>query len=143
MIAIAECVEDCHCTVYRQVTIAGSTVAVQGLMLLSPAVDVPRTLLLRIMEMLQGLVLPFFPHWRIVPSPPIDAVTEDPKLVSPPLTGCDMSKGTKFKILLERCHMVVNALGIKVIREQVKQCCHATRYSKQLSRTSIALGLCK
>jgi hypothetical protein len=62
----------------------GSTIAVQGLMLLSPAIDVPRTLLLRIMEMLQGLVLPFFPYWRIVPSPPIDAVTEDPQLVSAP-----------------------------------------------------------
>ena len=53
----------------------------QGLMLLSPAIDVPRTLLLRIMEMLQGLVLPYFPHWRIVPSPPIHVVTGDPKLV--------------------------------------------------------------
>ncbi|CAK0736685.1 hypothetical protein CVIRNUC_000786 [Coccomyxa viridis] len=52
----------------------------QGLMLLSPAIDVPRTLLLRVMEMLQGLVLPYFPHWRIVPSPPIHVVTEDPKL---------------------------------------------------------------
>ena len=50
-------------------------------MLLSPAIDVPRTLLLRVMEMLQGLVLPYFPHWRIVPSPPIHVVTEDPKLV--------------------------------------------------------------
>ena len=50
-------------------------------MLLSPAIDVPRTLLLRIMEMLQGLVLPYFPHWRIVPSPPIHVVTENPKLV--------------------------------------------------------------
>ena len=38
-------------------------------MLLSPAIDVPRTLLLRVMEMLQGLVLPYFPHWRIVPLP--------------------------------------------------------------------------
>ena len=94
MIAIADCVEDRHCTVYRQVSIAGSTVAVQGLMLLSPAIDVPRTLLLRIMEMLQGLVLPFFPHWRIVPSPPMDAVTEDPKLVSPSSTGFDAPKGT-------------------------------------------------
>ena len=55
----------------------------QGLMLLSPAIDVPRTLLLRVMEMLQGLVLPYFPHWRIVPSPPIHVVTEDPKLVRP------------------------------------------------------------
>ena len=55
--------------------------ALQGLMLLSPAIDVPRTLLLRVMEMLQGLVLPYFPHWRIVPSPPIHVVTEDPKLV--------------------------------------------------------------
>ena len=58
-------------------------VILQGLMLLSPAIDVPRTLLLRIMEMLQGLVLPYFPHWRIVPSPPIHVVTEDPKLVRP------------------------------------------------------------
>jgi len=56
-------------------------VLLQGLMLLSPAIDVPRTLLLRIMEMLQGLVLPFFPHWRIVPSPPLHVVTEDLKLV--------------------------------------------------------------
>lgn len=46
------------------------------------------------MEMLQGLVLPFFPHWRIVPSPPIDAVTEDPKLVSPLFIAFDMPKGT-------------------------------------------------
>lgn len=52
-------------------------------MLLAPAIDVPRTLLLRIMEMLQGLVLPFFPYWRIVPSPPLHVVTGDPKLVSP------------------------------------------------------------
>jgi len=58
-------------------------VLLQGLMLLSPAIDVPRTLLLRIMEMLQGLVLPFFPHWRIVPSPPLHVVTEDLKLVRP------------------------------------------------------------
>ena len=56
----------------------------QGILLLSPAIDVPRTLLLRVMEMLQGLVLPFFPHWRIVPSPPISVITEDPKLVRPP-----------------------------------------------------------
>ena len=39
--------------------------------------------------------------------------------------------------------MVINALGIKVVREQVKHCCRATQYSKQLSKMSIALGLCE
>ena len=54
---------------------------VQGLLLLSPAIEVQRTVVLRVMAMLQGLVLPFFPHWRIVPSPPIHVITEDPRLV--------------------------------------------------------------
>ena len=82
-------------------------------MLLSPAIDVPRTLLLRVMEMLQGLVLPYFPHWRIVPSPPIHVVTEDPKLVRPLSLSTLLPQHHAFMCLPTCCAVPACLLGVK------------------------------
>ncbi|EIE26115.1 alpha/beta-hydrolase [Coccomyxa subellipsoidea C-169] len=48
-----------------------------GLLLLSPAIDVPRTLVLRVMSAVQSVIAPLIPGWRIVPQPTLDMVTED------------------------------------------------------------------
>jgi hypothetical protein len=56
----------------------------QGLVLLSPSIDVPRTIVLQVMAALQGIILPFVPRLRIVPPPTLEMVSEDPKMVSTP-----------------------------------------------------------
>ena len=53
----------------------------QGVLLLSPSIDVPRTLVLRVMAAIQSVILPLAPFWRVVPSPPIEIVTADIALV--------------------------------------------------------------
>ena len=53
----------------------------QGLLLLSPSIDVPRTLTLRIMAAIQSIVLQLAPYWRIVPRPALEIVTADLALV--------------------------------------------------------------
>ena len=56
----------------------------QGLLLLSPSIDVPRTLLLRVMSMIQGIILLVAPAWRVVPAPSLQDVTNDADVVSLP-----------------------------------------------------------
>ncbi|BDA44401.1 probable monoglyceride lipase [Coccomyxa sp. Obi] len=51
-----------------------------GLMLLSPSIDVPRTLILRVMIAMQSLMVPLVPSWRIVPRPTLEMVTADPQV---------------------------------------------------------------
>jgi hypothetical protein len=53
------------------------------MVLLSPAIDVPRTPVLRVMTTIQGLILPMLPFWRIVPAPSLEAVTPLPEVVRP------------------------------------------------------------
>ena len=54
----------------------------QGLLLLSPSIDVPRTLFLRVMSMVQDVILVVAPAWRVVPAPKLDDVTNDAAVVS-------------------------------------------------------------
>lgn len=57
---------------------------VQGLMLLSPSIDVPRTVVLRAMAAVQGFLVAVAPYWRVVPRPTLEMVTADPQVVSAP-----------------------------------------------------------
>ena len=49
--------------------------ALQGIICLSPAVDCPRTVTLRIMSAIQGLILLLAPNSRVVPQPQIPNIT--------------------------------------------------------------------
>lgn len=69
------------CNFCMRVSLNRFASTLQGVILLSPAVDVPRTFVLKIMAAVQGFIVRVAPGIRIVPQPVIPNVTLNPEEV--------------------------------------------------------------
>ena len=96
-------------------------VILQGIVLISPAVDAQRSLLLNVLQLLQYIALMVCPRARIVPSPPFEDCTNVPELVSVHLI--DARQDAFVPVLVSVCDISVRVYVLCLQVLMISGCC--------------------